>query len=69
MQEATVPPLGAHFPAGLPTVSSPRPVSDSSNKNKSLRKKNALTRAYFAFLIIMAIVVVIFLVTEDVPFP
>lgn len=41
-------------------------MSDSSNKNKSLRKKNALTCAYFAFLLLMTIV--IFLVTEGVHF-
>lgn len=51
---------------GAPNVSSfPDTVSDSSNKNKSLRKKNALICAYFAFLIIMTIVV-IFLVTEGI---
>lgn len=61
------PTSGHPFPCGgPPTFSSlPDTVSDSSNKNKSLRKKNALTCAYFAFLIIMTIVV-IFLVTEGV---
>lgn len=60
------PTSGHPFPCGgPPTFSSlPDPVSDSSNKNKPLRKKNALTCAYFAFLIIMTIV--IFLVTEGV---